>query len=135
MINYPALCIQPGAVLQIGDYPVELIGTPGADALVARFGSLPNGSQMRFVHDLISSADAALVFAAWRDSLAGSRPLTLPAVIAGGITNAAAAARWLTPQGQQWHFSGSPQQTTSRTYLLRVDVSLIARSKPCGLFF
>ena len=135
MIDYPEICIQPGAVLQIGDYPVELIGTPGADALVAQFGSLPNGSQMRFVHDLISSADAALVFTAWRNSLAGTRPLALPAVIAGGITNAAAVARWLTPKGQQWHFSGSPEQAISRTHLLRVEVSLIARSQPCGLFF
>ena len=135
MINYPSLCIQPGAVLQIGDYPVEIIGTSGADALVARFGSLPSGSQMRFFHDLLTSPDAALIFTAWRDSLGGSRPLALPPIIAGGIGSPTAAARWLTPQGQQWYFSGSPKQTVSRTYRLRVDVSLIARSQPCGLFF
>ena len=135
MINYPPLCIEPGAVLLIGDYATAFIGSNGADALLRQYGSLPNGSQMRFVHDLLTADEAASVFQAWRDSRSGSRPLAMPSELAGGISDPDAAARWLSPKGQQWYFSGSPRSSTPfSTGLMRVDVSLVAHSVKCGSF-
>jgi len=136
VITYPAICIDPGAALVIGGFPVELTGSDSVDALVRQYGSLPNGSLMRFSHSLLSSSDAALVFNAWHDSLSGTRALTLPDVIAGGIaaSSQAAATRWLTPAGQAWYFSRSPVQGTSATYLLNVSVEIETRALPCGGF-
>lgn len=87
-------------------------------------GSKPGKAKLSLSFENISDDSAALIIAAWMNSLTGFLPLTLPPEIVAGIDNADLATRIQTGAHLDWYFDGPPKQSSVIKGISTVQVEL-----------
>ncbi len=88
-------------------------------------GSKPGKATLSLSFENIPDSDAALIIAAWMNSLTGFLPVALPPEIVSGIEDSALASRIQTGQHLEWFFDSPPKQTSVVKGISSIQVELI----------
>lgn len=88
-------------------------------------GSKPGKAKLTLSFDNIPDSDAALIIAAYMNTLTGFLPIDLPPEIVAGIDDTSLALRIQTGQHLEWYFDGPPKQSSVSSGISTVQVDLI----------
>lgn len=88
-------------------------------------GSKPSRAALSLGYENIPDADAALIIAAYMNTLTGFLPVLLPSEVVSGIDDTDLATRIQTGQHLDWYFSGPPRQTSVIKGVSSVQVELV----------
>lgn len=88
-------------------------------------GSKPGKAKLQLSFDNILDNDAALIIAAFMNSLTGFLPVELPSEIVAGIEDSELAYRIRTGLHLKWYFDGPPRQSSVMKGISSVQVDLI----------
>jgi hypothetical protein len=80
-------------------YPIRLNAWRAMLEYPQRMANIGINTTLQLRYQNLKDADAALFGVAWRSSLNGAIPLTLPAQLVAGVVDPTLQSRLLTPQG------------------------------------
>ena len=92
-------------------YPRLLGSRPGKARLILSFENIPD-------------SEAALIVAAYLNSLTGFLPLLLPIEVVAGIDSPDLATKIQTGEHLEWYFDGPPRQSSVKAGISSVQVEL-----------
>lgn len=88
-------------------------------------GSKSTKASLSLSYENILDADAALIIAAYMNTLTGFLPVLLPPEVVSGIEDTDLATRIQTGQHLDWYFAGPPKQTSVIRGISSVQVELV----------
>lgn len=88
-------------------------------------GSKPSKASLSLNYENIPDSDAALIIAAYMNTLTGFLPISLPPEVVSGITDATLSSRIQTGQHLDWYFNGPPKQSSVIKGISNVQVEFI----------
>lgn len=107
------------------EFALKLPEYVGAIAYPRLLGSKPGKARLKMSFENILDADAALIIAAYMNTLSGFLPITLPVEVVAGITETNLANRIQSGEHLDWYFESFPRQSSVQLGVSTVQVELI----------